>query len=73
MNLTNIEHAKISDIYNIQTDEGVFILEVTMNPQTETEPVMRVTNADGSGVDEIMEDTIIEMFLSVGKNEIENQ
>lgn len=71
MNLTNIEHTKILDTYTIQTDEGAFVLEVTMNPQVETEPVMRVTTASGSPVDEIMEDTIINMFLSVGKNEIE--
>ena len=71
MKLINIEHMSISDSYKVHTDEGVFNLDVTMNPQVETEPVMKVTAGDGSGVDPIMEDNIIELFLTAGKNEIE--
>lgn len=73
MNLTNIEHIEISDKYTIHTDKGSYVLQVIMNPQIETEPMMEVLDSSGSAVDSAVEDAIIEMFLSVGKNEIEQQ
>jgi hypothetical protein len=68
MKITNVEHLSISDEYMIHTDEGAFKLSVTMNPQSETEPTMKVVTATGAEVDEVMENNIVELFLSTSKN-----
>lgn len=69
MNLTNVEHINISDSYNIYTDAGNFILTVTMHPQTEKEPTMKVATMEHAEVPVDVEATVIKLFLAAGSAE----
>lgn len=69
MKLTNVEHINISDSYNIYTDGGNYILTVTMQPQTEKEPTMKVTTPEHGEVAADIEAKVIELFLAAGNAE----
>jgi hypothetical protein len=64
MKLNNVEHINISDAYKIFTDAGEFVLTVTMHPQTEKEPTMKVTKADGADVTAEVEAEVVQLFIS---------
>ncbi len=67
MKLNNVEHINISDAYKIFTDAGEFVLTVTMHPQTDKEPTMKVTKTDGGDVAADIEASVVELFLNASK------
>lgn len=68
MKLTNVRHIKISDVFEVHTDEGNYILTIAMSPLTDKEPIMSVITIESEKVSDETEQHVIELFLSAREN-----